>query len=156
MTQFVPVSLSVSLSPYTTHFFLSAALEKKWLAGKTRSRERQGCDEALFISSLAPQWLAQQCQRARSGSNISCTLSHTHTALFYLSGCCLLSIWLSSLCLSACPPHKPNNATLLRLLRLWPAAQWKKRRRTWGGGKGKKKWGKEKVTRGHGQCHAES
>lgn len=43
--------------------------------------------------------------------------THTHTALFYLSGCCLLSFWLGSLCLSVCPPHKPNNATLLRLLR---------------------------------------
>lgn len=72
--------------------------------------------------------------------------THTHTALFYLSGCCLLAIWPGSLCLSACPPHKPNNATLLRLLRTWPAAQWKKRRRrrTPGGGRGK--WGKEKVT----------
>lgn len=61
------------------------------------------------------------------------THSHTHTALFYLSGYCLLSFWLVALCLSACcPPHKPNNATLLGLLRLWPAAQWKKkRRRTW-------------------------
>lgn len=65
--------------------------------------------------------------------------AHTRTALFYLSGCCLLAIWPGSLCLSACPLHKPNNATLLRLLRTWPAAQWKKRRRrrTPGGGRGK-------------------
>lgn len=40
---------------------------------------------------------------------------------------------------SACLPalRKPNNATLLGLLPLWTAAQWKKRRRTWQGGKGK-------------------
>lgn len=44
-------------------------------------------------------------------------LSHTHSqgsTLFYLRGCCLLSIWLGSHCLSPCPPHKPNNATLQR------------------------------------------
>ena len=98
----------------------------------------------------------RQCQRAQSGSHVSCTLTHTHRAVFYLSGCCLLSVWLGSLCLSACPPHKPNNATLLRLLQPWLAAQWKKRgRRTWRGGKGRGKWGKEKVTHGHGGWHDE-
>lgn len=112
-------------------------------------RERPSCDGALFVSSLAPERLAHLCQRTPSGSHVSWTLAHTHRALFYLSGCSLLSIWLDSLCLSACPPHKPNNVTLLRLLEPWPAAQWKKRRRTYRGGKGRGKWGKEKVTHGH-------
>lgn len=38
---------------------------------------------------------------------------------------------------SACLPHKPNNATLLRLLWLWPAAQWKKEELKRRKGKGK-------------------
>lgn len=73
-------------------------------------------------------------QRAWSGSHIvaltashplSHSHKHTHTVLVHLSGCCLLSVWLGSLCLSACPPHKPNNAALLRL---WLPAQWKKKK----------------------------
>lgn len=145
---------SVCLSP-STHMIIQAMWDEMWEREKTRSSERgPSCDGAPHISSLAPQWLEQQFQRDRSGSHISCTLTHTHThALFYLSGCCLLCIWLGFLCLSAYPPHKPNNATLLRLLRTWPAAQWKKRRRTPRGGRGK--WGKEKVTHSHRGCYTE-
>lgn len=86
-----------SVSLYKQYFFLSSAQKEKWLGGKTGSRERGlSCNGVLFISSLAPQWLVQWCQSAQSGSHISCT----HKPLFYLSGCYLLSIWLSSLCLS--------------------------------------------------------
>lgn len=67
---------------------------------------------------------------------------HTHTQLcFTLVGAVCYPSGSVPFCLSACPPHKPNNATLLRLLRPWPVAQWKKRR-TWRGGRGK--WGRER------------
>lgn len=109
--------------------------------------EGLSCDGALFVSSLAPQWLAQQCQRARSGSHISCTLTHTHTQLYFTSvgAVCYPSGSVPSACLSA---HHINPIMLhcLGCSGLWPAAQWKKRRRTWRGGKGK---GKVRKREGH-------
>lgn len=76
------------------------------------------------VESERPVWKPQCCTHSLH-SSLSHSHIHTHTVLVYLSGCRLLSVWLGSLCLSACPPHKPNNATLLRL---WPPAQWKKKK----------------------------
>lgn len=123
------------------------------LRERTRSRERAG----LWRSPVHPVSGTTVTGPAVSESQVwqphFCTLSlsltHTQTALFYLSGCCLLSVWLGSLCLSACPPHKPNNATLLGLLgllRRWPPARWKKEE-----GNVMRRKGKWKVRKGEGR-----
>lgn len=62
-------------------------------------------------------------------SHISCTRAQTCAVLHVtlVGAVCYLSGSVPSACLPTL--HKPSNATLLGLLQLWPAAQWKKRGR---------------------------
>lgn len=112
MTQLAPVSLSLHKWYSSSHLLRKQRSEcerknKIWT-------ERAKLWQSPVLSSLAPQWLAQQCQRARSGSHISCTLKHTLTELnFTLAGAVC---YPSGSVPSACLPAHHINPIMLRCL----------------------------------------
>lgn len=132
---FVPVSLSVCMS-------LCLPLRKTWKENKiqaVRERSKQWWSPVHFITGTAQTGPA--VSESSGCSHISCTHAQTCAVLYVtlVGAVCYRSGSVPSACLPTL--HKPNNATLLGLLQLWPAAQWKKRR-TWQGGK-------ERCRKGH-------
>lgn len=154
MTSFKLVSSSLFLNMILVCHVTAWKEERVWVCeGKQNPKQGPSCDGALFISSLAPKGLAQQCQWARSGSHISCalsfSLSHTPRTLFYLSGCCLLFVWLGSPL--ACLPAHHINPIMLHCSGCSSSGQLPSGKR--GGREEEEREGeseeKRKVTRGH-------
>lgn len=107
------------------HFFVSTS--KKDLEGKERPSRRWSPVHLITGTT-------------RTGPAVSESLGCSHISRTRAQTCAELRVtlvgavyYLSGSVPSACLPalHKPNNASPLRLLPLWTAAQWKKGRRTW-------------------------
>lgn len=84
--------------------------------------------------------------------SLSLSLSHTHRTLFYLSGCCLLFVWLGSP--AACLPAHHINPIMLHCpscssAGLLPSGKRGEREKEEREGESEEK---RKVTRGHGEA----